>query len=98
MEKNSQTPPNAQPNDKFSPQPDPAKKVVRRLMRLADFSPEDYSCEQAFEIIDQYAELAARGEDVSALMPLVKRHLELCPSCEDEYEALLNILNTDNRE
>lgn len=76
----------------FVPHPDRADRVVRRLMRLVDWSEEDYSCEAVFVLLDEYVEMAARGEDVSALMPLIKRHLELCPSCEDEYEALLVII------
>ncbi len=80
------------PHNPHPPQPDPPEKVVRRLMRLADLNEHDYSCETVFDLIDQYAEMAARGEDVSRLMPLIQRHLELCPSCEDEYVALLAIL------
>lgn len=84
--------------DNFTPRPDPANKVVRRLMRLADLNPEDYSCEQAFVLLDRYAELVARGENAEELLPLVKRHLELCPGCEDEYDALLNILKNNPEE
>ncbi len=80
------------PNNPFSPQPDPPETVVRRLMRLADLNENDYSCEAVFDLLDQFAEMAARGEDVSRLMPFIQRHLELCPSCEDEYIALLAIL------
>jgi len=33
-----------------------------------------------------------RKEDAARLMPLVHSHLELCPECCDEYEALLDVL------
>jgi hypothetical protein len=33
-----------------------------------------------------------RGEDVAHLMPLVQRHLELCPDCREEHEALMQAL------
>jgi len=36
--------------------------------------------------------MGQRGENAVALMPLVKRHLDLCGDCKDEYEALLRVL------
>ncbi len=92
MDTQEPTPPFSHDHSHFLPQPDPPKKVVRRLMRLVDWNEHDYSCDAAFDLLDEYTEMAARGEDVSRLLPLLKRHLELCPSCEDEYEALLSIL------
>lgn len=86
------TPPFSHDHPHFLPQPAPPGKVVRRLMRLVDWNEHEYTCDAVFELLDEYAEMTARGEDVSRLMPLLKRHLEMCPSCEDEHEALLNIL------
>jgi hypothetical protein len=45
-------------------------------------------------LLDQYAEAVERGEDTAQLMPLVKHHLDLCRDCHEEYEALLNILES----
>jgi hypothetical protein len=55
---------------------------------------EEYSCDQAYELMDQYAEMVRRGEDVSVLLPLVYHHLEMCPECREELAALLRILET----
>ncbi len=49
-------------------------------------------CEQVFDVLDQYAEMEIRKEDVARLMPFVHHHLETCSSCCDEYEALLDVL------
>jgi predicted anti-sigma-YlaC factor YlaD len=43
-------------------------------------------------LLDQFAEAVLRGEDVARLMPLVQRHLDMCPDCREEFEALLRIL------
>jgi hypothetical protein len=50
------------------------------------------TCDQVFELIDQYAERAERGEDVTHLMPLVAAHLDMCPECREHYEALERVL------
>jgi hypothetical protein len=65
------------------------KGVMRGLTLTRE---EEYSCDEANRLIDQYAEMVARGEDPSALLPLVRRHLDFCPDCREEYEVLLRIL------
>ena len=52
----------------------------------------EYSCEEVHRLLDQFSEAVAREEDAAALMPLIQRHLDMCPYCRDEYEALLRIL------
>ena len=53
---------------------------------------EEYSCDEAYEFMNQYAEMVQRGEDVSALLPLAYRHYEMCPECQEELAALIRIL------
>lgn len=50
-------------------------------------------CEDVFNAIDQYAEIEIRKEDAARLMPLVHQHLETCSGCNDQYEALLDVLS-----
>ena len=52
----------------------------------------EVDCEQAFNMLDQYAEIEIRKEDAARLMPLVHQHLETCAGCNDQYEALLDVL------
>ena len=54
------------------------------------------SCEDVFAAVDQYAEIELRGEDAARLMPLLKKHLDGCHDCCEEYEALLDILQHSN--
>lgn len=53
---------------------------------------EEIDCDELQNVIDVYAEVVARGEDPSEILPLVKQHLEICNPCLEEYEALLRIL------
>ena len=52
----------------------------------------EVDCEQVFRALDQYAEIEIRKEDAARLMPLVHQHLEMCSGCNDQYEALLDVL------
>lgn len=69
---------------------------IARLQALAllvaQTAEEEYSCEQVYELADQYAELLLQGEDGAILMPQVKHHLEICGDCCQEFELLLQIL------
>jgi hypothetical protein len=52
----------------------------------------EFTCEETFDLLDEYAELVATHQDAEAIMPLVKGHLENCVDCSERYEALLRIL------
>lgn len=67
--------------------------VMSKLLQMVENTDEvEIACNEVFELLDQYVELEARGEDVAHLLPLVKRHLEKCNDCHEEYEALVRIL------
>ena len=69
--------------------PETLKNLVRQVERTRDV---EYACEEVHRLLDQFAEAVMRGEDASRLMPLVEQHLEMCPDCREEYEALIRIL------
>lgn len=58
----------------------------------------ELSCDEVYDLLDQFAEAARRGEDVATLMPLVQRHLDMCPDCREEYEALQRMLGAPVRD
>ena len=72
------------------PSPALAVDMARRLARTL---PAEYSCAEVYELLDQFAEAQLRGENVAALLPLVQQHLDMCPDCRQEYEALLRVLH-----
>jgi len=59
------------------------------LEMLAMTHDQELTCNEVHALIDQFAEMNQRGENPAYLFPLVQRHLDMCPDCRDEYEALL---------
>ncbi len=69
--------------------PETFEKMIRQIEQTQDV---EYACDDVLRVLDQFAEAFLRGEDVRKLMPLVQRHLDICPDCREEFEALLRIL------
>ena len=73
-------------------QADQSEMMQKVLAMLSNTQEEELTCDQIFAALDQFAELAARGEDVSQLMSLIQHHLDMCPDCMEEYKVLKNIV------
>lgn len=71
---------------------DPDPTTLKMLKSLAMTEEHEISCDDVYSVLDQFAEAVSRGENVLLLMPLVRQHLDMCPDCRAEYEALLNML------
>ena len=69
-----------------------SEMMDKLLMMLDQTQPAELGCDEVFALVDQFAEMAARGENVAQLMPLVKQHLEMCADCREEYQVLQSIL------
>jgi hypothetical protein len=67
--------------------------VMGKLIAMIDDTDDvELTCEEVFTLLDHYVELEARGEDAASVLPLVKKHLDRCNDCLEEYEALTMIL------
>lgn len=64
------------------------------MQMLASTRERELDCGEVFAVLDAYTEAVAAGEDVSQLYPLVVHHLELCGDCLEEFQALLNVIQT----
>ena len=64
--------------------------MLQNLLKSA-LETEEYeiTCEECFELMDQYADLILEGTDPVQLMPLVAQHLKMCNCCTDEVEAIV---------
>jgi len=51
-------------------------------------------CAECFDLLDEYAERLAAGEEAGALLPQAENHLRQCPDCRQEFEALLRALRS----
>lgn len=69
--------------------------VREMLGMIARTQERELTCDEVHMLIDQFAEMKMRGEDPTRLMPLVQQHLDMCPDCREEYEALMLALQVD---
>jgi len=53
---------------------------------------QDMPCSEVFSRLDEYVEKELDGHEAARLMPLLREHLDTCPDCCEEYEALLSAL------
>lgn len=70
---------------------DPAsvEQLLMTVTMVAATRDEEIGCDEAYAFLDSYADRVSRGEDAATLMPLVHHHLEMCPDCREEFDALL---------
>jgi hypothetical protein len=70
------------------------QELIARL--LGPEGPE-VSCEECFELLDQYVELQLAGEDADARLPGMRAHLEGCPACREDHESLRDFVESRDR-
>jgi hypothetical protein len=70
-----------------------SEKMQNMMAMLSATREEELTCDEVFALLDQFTELAAQGENVAQLMPLVQHHLDMCDDCREEYKVLANILH-----
>ena len=72
-----------------------SEDMMRKLIEQIALTQErELDCGEVFAVLDQYTEAILAGGDVQEQFALVIHHLELCPDCLEEYEALLSVLQT----
>ena len=77
----------------FKPQVELQDEVIVKFLRILDsVRDEEMSCDEMFTRLDEFVETEVQSKDAGKLMPLLREHLDMCPDCDEEYEALLNVL------
>jgi RNA polymerase sigma factor (sigma-70 family) len=71
------------------PDKDELSKAVQHFLNVIDGVADSMSCEECRSWLPEYVEAEVSGYAVVERFPEVKRHLDLCRSCEREYVALL---------
>jgi len=82
---------------KSTPKRDSADYMTKLLTMLAMTDARELGCDQVLQALAEFAEMNQRGEDITQLMPMVRQHLNLCPDCMEEYQALIEALAFENR-
>jgi hypothetical protein len=62
------------------------------LERLLGPTAWEVGCDDCFDRLDEFVELELAGLDADAAVPGLRAHLEGCPACREEHEALLALV------
>ena len=68
--------------------------VVKLVRVVAETREVEMGCDECFERLDSFAELALSGVEATVAMPLVGDHLNKCEDCRGTFEALLTALRS----
>jgi hypothetical protein len=63
----------------------PNRELISRLLGPAE---PVVTCDECFELLDQYVDLELAGEDADARFPGLRAHLKGCPACHEDHESL----------
>ena len=69
--------------------------LTKLMNQVAQTEEGQYTCEETFALLDEYAELVVSGAEAAALMPLVEAHLRVCPECAPRFDVLRIILESE---
>jgi hypothetical protein len=72
-----------------------SEEAAARLAKLLGPAGPEVSCEECFELLDQYVELELAGRDADACLPGLAAHLEGCPACREDHESLRALVIAD---
>ena len=83
----------------ISPQEELSNEAVLGFLRVLEtVDNEEISCDELYEKLDQYVEREVDKKDAARIMPLMREHLDICPECCEEYEALLHVIELTEEE
>jgi hypothetical protein len=57
----------------------------------------EVTCEECFDLLDQYVELEVEDRDADAGVPGMQAHLDGCPACREEHDLLLEYVTAHGR-
>ena len=65
------------------------KQLVRKIIATRE---DEIGCDDCFNELDRFVEVKLKGKNAAQAMPLVQHHLEMCPDCREEFQALLEAI------
>ena len=79
--------------DTTKPQNKQTEQAAMMIRGILTADGEALGCEECFELLDRCADLIEAGQDIAEVYPEVKKHLDDCACCKEEFEALLAALD-----
>lgn len=70
------------------PHHEPQPKITGILARVLGPVGPEVTCEQCFDLLDQYVDYELADVNTDADLPGMRAHLEGCPACHEDYESL----------
>jgi anti-sigma factor RsiW len=67
----------------------PTSHLIKALLGPAGHQ---IGCDECFELLDAYVEVEVGGDGSGASAAGMRRHLEGCPACHEEYESLRELV------
>jgi hypothetical protein len=74
------------------PPSDNTQRFTRIMKVIFQVSMDEIACEDCFNALDRYVEMLRSGKDAGEVLPQVKAHLGMCSGCDEEFRALIAIL------
>ena len=74
------------------------QETIIGIMRVLETSDEEITCDELYNRLDEYVEREVDKNDAARIMPVLREHLDVCPECCEEYEALLEVLSKTPKE
>jgi anti-sigma factor RsiW len=65
------------------------------IARLLGPTGPEVTCEECFELLDEYVDLELAGADADARLPGMRAHLQGCPACREDHESLRALVTRD---
>jgi hypothetical protein len=70
------------------------RELIARLLGPAGH---EVTCEECFELLDEYVELELAGADADARLPGMREHFDGCPACRADHESLRDLVSQSHR-
>ena len=65
-----------------------------KIERLLGPPEPELLCDECFANLDEYVELELAGQPADERIPGMRPHLQGCPACREEYDALRDLVQT----
>ena len=66
------------------------------MTRLLGPQGHEVSCEECFELLDEYVDLELAGADADRRLPGLREHLQGCPACREDHESLRDFVRLED--
>lgn len=72
-----------------------SNEQIEMLVGMVVSTEEDHSdCDSCFERLAEFAEIELLNRDIPDAMQAIRVHLEQCPCCQMEFDALMQALKS----